>query len=54
MIVSAGRWEGHFRQYETHDGITVAMEGDVGWYVDDVWRPVWQGRVTTSLVAARR
>jgi hypothetical protein len=40
-------WEGHFRNYQTHGGIRVPGEGDVGWYVDDEWRPVWRATVTS-------
>jgi hypothetical protein len=38
-------WEGHFRQYERRNGIRVPTEGDVGWYVDGEWQPVWKGAV---------
>ena len=38
-------WEGHFRDYERRNGFWVPREGDVGWYVDDEWRPVWKGTV---------
>jgi hypothetical protein len=36
-------WEGHFRHYREHHGVLVPTEGDVGWYVDGEWRPVWRG-----------
>jgi hypothetical protein len=38
-------WEGHFRNYELRNGFRVPKEGDVGWYVDNVWRAVWKGTV---------
>jgi hypothetical protein len=40
------RWEGHFRKYEKQDGIVVPSEGEVGWYFEGEWRPVWKGRIT--------
>ncbi len=39
-------WEGHFRDYELRCGMRVPSYGEVGWYVGDVWQPVWQGRIT--------
>ena len=39
-------WEGHFRHYAERDGVLVPTEGDVGWYVDGTWHPVWMGRIT--------
>jgi hypothetical protein len=39
-------WEGHFSKYEMRDGFWIPTEGEVGWYVDDAWRPVWRGRLT--------
>ena len=39
-------WEGHFRKYEEKLGLFVPTEGDVGWYFDDKWHVVWQGRIT--------
>lgn len=38
-------WEGHFRNYESRDGMRVPAEGDVGWYVGDEWSPVWKGAI---------
>ena len=40
-------WEGHFRNYRERDGLFVPTEGDVGWYVDGQWRPVWKGTITS-------
>jgi hypothetical protein len=39
-------WEGHFRNYQFRQGLLVPSEGDVGWYLDGVWRPVWKGTIT--------
>jgi uncharacterized protein DUF6544 len=39
-------WEGHFKDFRERDGIVVPSEGDVGWYVDNQWRAVWQGSIT--------
>ena len=39
-------WEGHFRKYQEKLGLFVPTEGDVGWYFDDKWHPVWRGRIT--------
>lgn len=42
-------WEGRFGPTVERDGMRVPSDGEVGWFVDDAWRPVWQGR----MVAAR-
>jgi hypothetical protein len=47
-------WEGHFREYEMHYGMIVPMEGEVGWYADDVWQPVWRGRITAFIAEVRK
>ncbi len=39
-------WEGHFRNYEERHGLFVPTEGEVGWYVDEKYHPVWKGTVT--------
>jgi hypothetical protein len=39
-------WEGHFRNYQERDGVVVPTEGDVGWYVENVWHAVWKGSIT--------
>jgi hypothetical protein len=46
-------WEGHFRDYRERDGLRVPTEGDVGWYIDDEWRAVWNGTVTAYHVRTR-
>jgi hypothetical protein len=38
-------WEGHFRNYQVQGDVVVPSEGDVGWYVDGRWEPVWRGRI---------
>jgi len=40
-----GAWEGHFRNYQTRDGMRVPTEGEVGWYSAGRWLPVWWGTV---------
>ena len=45
-------WEGHFRNYREWDGIVVPTEGEVGWYVDNQWHAVWQGRITGFQIRA--
>jgi hypothetical protein len=39
-------WEGHFFGYWECSGILIPSAGEVGWYVDGAWHPVWKGRVT--------
>lgn len=39
-------WEGHFRDYREYNGMLLPTEGEVGWYVDGEWRPVWKGTMT--------
>jgi len=41
-------WEGHFRHYGPRGDFIVPSEGDVGWYVEDDWQPVWRGRVVAA------
>jgi len=40
-------WEGHFHHYQQRDGLFVPSEADVGWYLDDDWRTVWRGTITS-------
>ena len=39
-------WEGHFRSYEERHGVFVPTEGEVGWYVDGSYQPVWKGTIS--------
>ena len=39
-------WEGHFDRYVTVDGMRVPQGGEVGWWVEDRWIPVWRATVT--------
>ena len=39
-------WEGRFNRYVTVDGMRVPQAGEVGWWVDDRWIPVWRATVT--------
>lgn len=41
-------WEGHFRNYVNSGGLLVPSEGEVGWYLEGAWRPVWKGIITES------
>jgi hypothetical protein len=36
-------WEGHFRNYEVRSGVRVPTYGEVGWYKNGKWQPVWKG-----------
>lgn len=38
-------WEGRFRNYARQNGVLVPGEGEVGWYIDGQWQPVWRGTV---------
>jgi hypothetical protein len=38
-------WEGHFSKYEERDQMRVPTEGEVGWYLQERWEPVWRGKV---------
>ncbi|HEV8393686.1 MAG TPA: DUF6544 family protein [Vicinamibacterales bacterium] len=38
-------WEGRFAGYVTVDGMRVPSSGEVGWWVEGRWQPVWQGTV---------
>lgn len=46
-------WEGHFRDYQTRDGVRVPGYGEVGWYLGDEWRSVWQGTVSAYKIRVR-
>ena len=39
-------WEGHFARYAVREGFRVPVEGEVGWYFDGDWQPVWRGTIT--------
>lgn len=41
-------WEGHFRNYGDRGGVIVPSEGEVGWYSEGEWRPVWKGRIVEA------
>lgn len=43
-------WEGHFQKYREHEGMRVPSEGDVGWYVDERWEPVWRATIDSFRV----
>lgn len=43
-------WEGSFAKYVQHNGVLVPSVGEVGWYVDGGWRPVWRGTVTDAVL----
>jgi len=38
-------WEGRFRDYREIDGLRVPFRAEAGWYGDDGFQPVWQGRI---------
>lgn len=38
-------WEGRFSRYVSVNGMRVPQAGEVGWWVEDRWIPVWQGTV---------
>jgi len=38
-------WEGRFTRYVTVDDMRVPSSGEVGWWVEGRWQPVWQGSV---------
>jgi hypothetical protein len=41
-------WEGHHLQYIERDGMRVPTQGDVGWYLNGEWQPVWRGTITSA------
>ena len=47
-------WEGHFRDYRERDGILVPSEGDVGWYLNNEWQPVWKGSIIAFQLRTQR
>ena len=43
-------WEGRFTHYVTIKGMRVPSSGEVGWWVEGRWQPVWQGTVQRFVV----
>jgi hypothetical protein len=43
------RWEGHFSDYRTLDGMRVPGYGEVGWYSGDTLEIVWKGDIQAFL-----
>jgi hypothetical protein len=41
-------WEGHFSGYEDRSGAWIPTRGEVGWYLEGEWQPVWRGQVTAA------
>jgi hypothetical protein len=39
-------WEGHFRDYERHDGMRIPMTGEVGWLLPEGRHDYYRGRIT--------
>jgi len=47
-------WEGRFSSYTTIDGVRVPSKGEVGWWVEGRWLPVWQGTVQRAVFTPGR
>ena len=41
-------WEGRFADRVERDGLRVPTYGEVGWWLEDSWATVWEGRVTSA------
>ena len=39
-------WEGHFKNYQRHQGFLLPTQGEVGWYDEDKLKLVWLGQVS--------
>ncbi|EAT13961.1 hypothetical protein HF888_10995 [Bermanella marisrubri] len=39
-------WEGSFSDYQEVEGLRVPSKGQVGWYMSDMYLPVWKGEIT--------
>lgn len=46
-------WEGRFYGYRAWNGMSVPTRGEVAWYVDNQWQPVWKGQITGCAVTCR-
>jgi hypothetical protein len=44
-------WEGHFSRYADVNGMRVPLAGEVGWWVEGRWLPVWEGTAQEFVVA---
>lgn len=42
-------WEGHFQGVVEVGGLRVPHHGEVGWYADGRWEPVWEGAVSEAV-----
>lgn len=38
-------WEGSFSDYQDVEGLRVPSKGQVGWYMSDMYVPVWKGEI---------
>ena len=47
-------WEGRFDRYVAIDGVRVPSWGEVGWWVEGRWLPVWQGTVQRAIFTPGR
>ncbi|MEW6258375.1 MAG: DUF6544 family protein [Thermodesulfobacteriota bacterium] len=41
-------WEGRWRSYEQHAGMTIPMEGEVAWLLPEGPKPYWRGRIMSA------
>jgi hypothetical protein len=46
-VTSMAPWEGRWFDYQTCDGMTVPMSGEVAWLLPEGRKPYWRGRITS-------
>jgi hypothetical protein len=39
-------WQGHFWNYEEHNGMRVPLDGEVAWLLPEGEKPYWRGHIT--------
>jgi hypothetical protein len=43
--LEATPWEGRFWDYQLRDGMLVPLQGEVGWLLQEGWKPYWRGQI---------
>ena len=44
-VLKATPWEGRFWDYQLRDGILIPLQGEVGWLLQEEWKPYWRGQI---------
>jgi hypothetical protein len=44
-VLEATPWEGRFWDYQSRDGMLIPLQGEVGWLLQEGWKPYWRGQI---------